>query len=168
MITAAHTTTGHQTYFTFFLHHTPQLLDYELPSVDGSVKGINEAHAVVKETKKMAWQYRTATNRARKKQEVNVGSLVWVKTEMTQPSTSRKLNRKRHGPYRVVKVICDVSAYVLQNMFEGTEIQRAAGKVKPYCDSKEWPVGLQEINVMEEDEDIEEPIPPRQRQALCH
>ncbi len=166
MNTAVHTTTGQQPYFAFFSRHPPRLINLELPSVDGTVEGISEAHAIVKETHaKMARKYRAAANKARKNPKVEMGKLVWVKAETTQPNTCRKLNRKWRGPYRVVEVIRDGSAYILQNIFDGKEIQRAAEKVKvkPYFGSEEWLMGMQEVNVQEEED--AEPLPPRQRKA---
>lgn len=110
----------------------------------------------------MARRYRAVANRTRKNQKMEAGALVWVRVEVTQPSTSRKLNVKWKGPYRVVEVMRNGGAYVLTKVFTGQEIQRAAEKVKPYNGSEEWLVGAQEINLPEEEEE-EEPSPPRVR-----
>ena len=163
--TSFHTTTGTQPYFAFFSRYPPRLFNSDLPSVEGTQEEIKEAHAILKEThQKMARRYRTTANRTRKNQRVDEGALVWVKTETSQPGTSSKLGAKWKGPYRVVEVIRDGSAYILKNVFTGKEIQRAAEKVKLYCGTEEWLLDNQEIHRQEEEEEEEhEPLPPRVR-----
>lgn len=63
----------------------------------------------------------------------------------------------------MVEVILDGSAYILQNLFDGKEIQRAAEIVMPCCGSEEWLMGEQEMS-MHEDEEAE-PLSPRHRRA---
>lgn len=58
-------------------------------------------------------------------------------------------------------MIRDGSAYVLENVFDGRILQRAAGKVKPYCGSEEWITAPRKIIIPEETEP--EPLPPRVR-----
>ncbi len=52
------------------------------------------------------------------------------------PGTSRKL--KCQGPFQVIEVIRDGSAYVLKNVFTSQKCQRAADKEKPYFSEEEW------------------------------
>ncbi len=44
----------------------------------------------------------------------------------------RKLIPKWLVPYKVKEVIWDRSVYILENLWDGTRVQRAVNKVKPY------------------------------------
>ena len=69
---------------------------------------LEKAHTAIQETHlQMARKYRTLANRGRKTQSVAEGSLVWVRNECVIPGTSRKLNPKWTGPFKVVKVFHD-------------------------------------------------------------
>ncbi len=58
----------------------PRLISSDLPDTEASKEGIREAHEIIKEThQKMARQYRAVTNRERKNQKVEAGTLVWLR-----------------------------------------------------------------------------------------
>ena len=136
---AVHTSTGVQPYFAFFSRHVPRILGAKLPSVEGEKDEVEIAHEIIREThKKMTRKYREVANRKRKNQAVSEGTLVWVRREVLLPDTSKKLDLKWNGPYKVVEVIRESSAYVLENLFNRQKVQRTAEKVKPYCGSEEW------------------------------
>ncbi len=101
-----------------------------LPSVDGEADEPAEVHALVREThQEMSRRYRDVPNRARKSQKVEVGALVWVKSEVPLPGTRKTLNPKWNGVYRVEEVVLDV--YIVRSLFTGQVLQRAAAQVKP-------------------------------------
>ena len=130
MNTTIHTTTGQTPYFAFFLRHPPRNVGATLPQVSGVAKERDLAHDILQQTHlNMSTKFRAVANRNRMNQKVE-GSLVWVKAETLLPGTSRKLQAKCIGPYRVVECIRDGSAYRLINVFDGVEVQRAADKVK--------------------------------------
>ncbi len=60
-----------------------------------------------------------------------------------------------------MEVLLDGSANVLENLFTGTHIQRAAAQVKPYFGSEEWLLKPPE-QVFEPDP-VEEQLPPREQ-----
>ncbi len=129
---AIHSTTGQRPYFAFFGRHPARVIGTRLPGIDGTEDGVAEAHAILKETHlRMARRYRNVANR-RRNQAVAQGSLVWVQKESTVPGTSRKLNVKWLGPYRVIEVIRDGGVYLLENLFTHQAVQRATDKIKPY------------------------------------
>ena len=72
------------------------------------------------------------------------GSLVWVKNETQIPGTSRKLNIKWCGPFKVTECVRNGSAYVLKNVFDETIIERTANKIKPFVGDEEWITTMQE------------------------
>lgn len=159
---AVHTSTGRQPFFAFFGRHPPRLVGTQLPSTEEEGDDVSAARALIKEThQKMARRYRDVANRRRKTQSVEVGVLVWVRKETTAPGTCRKLNPKWDGPYRVVEKLLEGSVYVVENVFTGKRIQRAADKVKPYHGSEEWLLEPQD-SVFEPDP-VDEQLPPRQR-----
>ena len=123
----------------------------------------------------MTRKYReVAKKRKRKNQAVSEGTLVWVRREVLLPGTSKKLNLKWDGPYKVVKVIRKGSAYVLENLFTGQKVQRTAEKFKPYFGYEEWLTEPQ--NIPSTPEEAEEPFslrlrrPPRRliQEMLIH
>ena len=77
------------------------------------------------------------------------------------PCTSRKLNPKWAGPYKTIEVFRDGGAYLLENIFTGQKVQRAAEKIKPYVGKEEWLLAPLEVSCAEENRD--EPMPPRLR-----
>ncbi len=134
---AVHTSTGQQPYFAFFSRHPPRLVSTSLPSVDDEADKLAEAQALVRETNQMSRCYRDTVNRARKTQKVEVGVLVWVKSEVPLPGTCKKLNPKWHGVYRVEEVVLDGSVYVVKKLFTGQVHNRAAAQVNPYFGREE-------------------------------
>ncbi len=88
---------------------------------------------------------------------------MWVRNESTVPGTSRKLNVKWLGPYRVIEVIRDGDVYLLENVFTHQAVQRAADKIKPYYGGEEWILEPQEVMVPEAEDSEPEPLHPRNR-----
>ncbi len=159
---AIHTSTGSQPYFAFFSRHAPLNIGAPLPSVDGEEDEVAVAHKVIRDIHlKMSRKYRDIANCRRKNQTVVKGALVWVKRETTLPGTCRKLNPRWDGPFKVVEVIREGGAYLLQNLFTGQAVQWTAEKVKPYHGSDEW-LTEPECQVSAPEMDSE-PIPPRLR-----
>ena len=97
----------------------------------------------------------------RTNQAVSVGQLVLARKEVTLPGTSRKLNPKWASPYKTIEVIRDGGAYLLENVFTRQKVQRAAEKIKPYVGKEKWLLASLEVSCDEEDND--EPLPPRLR-----
>lgn len=168
MNTAVHSTLGVQPHYAFFNRHAPRHVGVNLPTIetDGRAEAISVAREVIKET--MATntrKYRAIANRNRKTQSVEKGDKVWVRNETPKPGTSQKLNYRWVGPYEVLEVIREGSAYRLKHAFDHSEIQRAAEKVKPYVGEEIWLVEP-EVHV-DEDNDDEllslERFPPRER-----
>ena len=160
---AVHTSTGQQPYFAFFSRYPPRLVSATLPSILGTEDELSEAHVLVSEThQKMTRRYRDAANRARKTQRVEVGALVWVRSETTVPGTCKKLNPKWNGVYRVEEVLLDGSAYIVKNVFTGQMLQRAAAQVKPYDGKEEWLIEPPSVPCDPNPEE-EEPLPSRTR-----
>ncbi len=76
------------------------------------------------------------------------------------PGTSRKLNVKWLGPFKVIEVVRDGSLYVLENLFTAQRCQRVADKVKPYSGKEEWVLEPREV-IVPENQDVEPaPLPP--------
>ena len=136
---AVHTTTGQQPFFLFFNRYPPRLVSAQLPSVEGEDEELAAAHALVREThQRMARKYRSVANRQRKSQSVELNSLVWIRRETPTPGTCKKLNPRWDGVYKVVEVRLNGSVYVVENVFTGRRVQRAAAQVKPYYGDEEW------------------------------
>ncbi len=161
---AIHSTTGQSPYFAFCGRHPARAIGARLPGIDGAEDGVAEAHAILKETHlKMARRYRNVANRRRRNQSDGQGSLMWIRNESTVPGTSRKLNVKWLGFFRVIEVIRDGGAYLLENVFTHQKCQRAADKVNPYYSEEEWILEPQEVIVPEAEDSEPEPLPPRTR-----
>ena len=76
----------------------------------------------------------------------------------------KKLGIKWLGPYKITEVMRDGSAYVLENTFDGKQIQRAAEKIKKYVGQDRLLVDQEEVLMPpEEEEEEEEKRQPRQR-----
>ena len=71
--------------------------------------------------------------------------MVWVRSETMVPNTSRKLNPKWCGPYRVIKVLRNGAKYELCNLFTQAIIERAAEKVKPFVGQEQWLIEMEEM-----------------------
>ena len=155
--TAVHTTLGEQPHFVFFSRRAPRQVTSTLPSLnDGDESAVEKAHEIVQKThQEMARKYRQLANRNRKSERVEKDALVWVRNETVIPNTSRKLNPKWIGPYRVTEVVRGGAKYRLVNLFDDTVLERAADKVKPYVGQEEWliePQALQSLG-----SDVEDP-----------
>ena len=113
-------------------------------------------------------RYRKIANRKKKKDRVGEGALVWVKVGLhkTAPNTSTKLNPKWRGPYRVIRVLHDGVAYVLENVFTGVQIERASDQIRVYVGEREIVVQMEDQGppVDNEEDIIERDLPPRVRQ----
>lgn len=160
MNAAVHTSIAQQPYFAFFSRHAPRVVGTRLPGVDGEEEDRDIARRIIREThEKMTRKYRGVANRKRKEQKVNVGSLVWVRRETTEPGVCKKLCVKWNGPYEVVEVLRNGGGYVVKDPFSGQLVQRAAEKVKPYCGEEEYVVEPQDT-VFHTDLETEV-LPPR-------
>ena len=158
---SVHTSTQQQPYFAFFSRHAPRSSAGHLPAVEGDEEGKAEAHALLLETqRRMCNRSRQVANRGRMNQRVEVDSLVLVKNETVMAGTCRKLNLRWCGPFRVKTVLRDGGAYVLENVFTGQLVQRAAEKVKPYWESGPWIMPQPEMCVPEA---TPEAVPARDR-----
>ena len=138
--TAVHTAIGVQPYYAFFSRHVARSFSTTWPLVENdSEEGILKAHELIRKTNaKMSEKFRNQANQKRKDEIVKINDLVYVRIEKTIPGTSVKLNPKWHGPFTVVKVLRNGSAYELQNPFEeDVVIRRAAEKVKRFVDRQE-------------------------------
>ena len=162
---AVHTSVGCQPYFAFFGRHAPRSLGTHLPSIDGEQDEVAVAQGIIRETHQtMCRKYLSRANEGRRNQAVSEGALVWVRSEVSTPGTCRKLNTRWLGPYRVVEVVRGGSAYVVENLFTGQLVQRAAEKIKPYVGQAQWLCELDErVVVPEEDECVSERLPARVR-----
>ncbi len=72
----------------------------------------------------------------------------------------RNLGVKWVGPYKVKEVLRDGGAYRLENVVEGTRVQRAVDKIKPYIGQEDILVRPREL-VFRDDSKDEEEMPPR-------
>ena len=157
---AVHEATGVQPHFAFFGRHAPRLISARLPDISDDTDP-SVAHTVIKETnKEMSRKWRDKANLKRMNKTVDVNDLVWVKREQYEPGTNRKLSTKWKGPYKVLESRRDGNTYVLENVFDGTKIQRASDEVKKYMSKDRVLVEPEEIVVLEEEEEV---IPPRER-----
>ncbi len=107
-----------------------------------------------------ARKWRSRANIGRKNQRVEVDQLVWVKKDYTTSVSDRKLGVKWVGPYKVKEVLRNGGVYRLENVFEGTRVQRAADKVKAYIRQGDILVQPREL-VFRDDGDEEEEVEPR-------
>ena len=132
----------------FFSRRAPRQIPGVLPSMEDEIEdsAIAKAHEIIQKThREMASKYRAIANRKRKNQTVDENSLVWVRSETMVPNTSRKLNPKWCGPYRVTKVYRDGAKYELCNLFTQHIIERAAEKVKPFVGQEQWLIEMEEM-----------------------
>jgi len=74
---------------------------------------------------------------SRKNKPLAVGDLAWVYVEEPIPNTAAKLNRKWKGPFKVINVVDGGRAYKLENVFNGSIVDRAAEKLKVFIDREE-------------------------------
>ena len=164
MNTAIHTSTNTTPYFAFFGRHPSRSLGLPVVSSESDSDDVLEAHRLIQETQRtMTQRYRDVANRGRKNKSVDVGTLVWVKRETVTPGTSRKLNTKWLGPFRVEEVIRCGSAYILVHPITGQRLQRAANKLKVHYGSDEWIMQPRSQEAEQDPDEAVEPLPPRTR-----
>ncbi len=155
---AVHEATGEQPHFLMFHRRLPRLVEAELPQLRPDADR-EVAMEVVKRTNlDQARKWRNRANIRRKNQRVD--QLVWVKKDYTTSVGDRKLVVKWVGPYKVKEVLRDGGAYRLENVLEGTLVQRAADKIKPYIGEENILVRLREL-IFRDDSEEEEKLPQR-------
>ena len=158
---AVHTSLGTTPFYAFFTRHPARVVGTSLPSIEGDDQDHEAAHKLILQTQQaQTRKYRQKTNQKRKNQAVKENDLVLVRCESTIPGTSRKLNQKWKGPFRVIEVRHGGSTYIVENTFNGQRFQRAAEQLKPFNGVDGWIV-----EPVEEMTEIEEPpeLPPRER-----
>ncbi len=161
---AVHEATGEQPIFLMF-NRLPRLLGVELPQLRQNAD-LEVVLEVVRRTNiDQARKWRSRANIGRKNQRVEVDQLVWVKEDYTTSVGDGKLGVKVVGPYKVKEVLGNGGAYRLENVFEGTRVQRAADKVKPYTGQEDILVQPRELDFRDDTEEEEEvePRPVRER-----
>ena len=142
--TMVHGTTGAQPYFAFFSRHARRYAGVTLPTIESASEdgGVLEAHNIIKETsRRLSKKVLDIANRSRiNDPNVKVGELVWVFNEYPIPGTSRKLNRKWVGPYRIEHLVRGGAAYKMSNPFEPEQalVSRAAEKIKKFYPEMEF------------------------------
>ncbi len=156
---AVHEATGEQPHFLMFRRKLHRLVDAELPQLRQDA-GMEVAMEIMKKTNlDQAKKWRNRANIRRKNQRVEVDQLVWVKKDYTTSVGDRKLGVKWISPYNVKEVLRDGGSYRLENVFEGTLVQRAADKVKPYIG--ENILARSRELIFHDDTEEEEELPPR-------
>lgn len=101
----------------------------------------------------MTSSYLERANESRKNMSLDVGTLVWIYIEDPLPGTAVKLNRKWKGPYKNTKVVDEGRAYGLEDLFDGTTLRRAAGKLKKYIE-RESMLGTVDQRCLTREEEI--------------
>ena len=160
---AVHETTGEQPYYLMFNRRQPRLVGAELPQLEED-SDLAQVKEVIEETnRRRAKKWRDRANIGRKTQKVEEGNLVWIKRDYTTSTSERKFGVKWIGPYRVKEVIRQGGAYIVENVFDGTTLRRAADKVKPYVGQGDILLHHREVYVPEVAEDEGEDDRPRPR-----
>ena len=130
---AVHSATGSTPFVAFFGRHPHRGPDSALPCVPSTEEErVKLQELIVSSSQKSQRNYRGIANRRRKRETLGVGALVWVRVEHTMPGTCSKLNPRWKGPYKVVEVRNDGVGYVVENLYTGARIQRAAEKLRPF------------------------------------
>lgn len=83
-----------------------------------------------------ATRWRDKANIGRKSQKVAMNQLVWIKRNYTTFQSDKKLGVKWVGQYKVKEDLRKGGVYALENT-DGTVVQKAADKVKPYVGREE-------------------------------
>ncbi len=157
---AVHEATGEQPHFLMFNRRLPRLIVVELPQLRQEANLEVALEVVRRANIDQARKWRSRANIERKNQRVEVDQLVWVKKDYTTSVGDRKLGVKWVGPYKVKEVLRNGGANRLENVFEGTRVQRAADKVKPYAGQGDTLVQPREF-IFHDDSDEEEEVEPR-------
>ena len=167
---AVHETTGEQPYFLFFRRHAPRYVGTTLPQVDDEID-INTALEAVRQASRVnSRKWLARANIGRKDQKVEINDLVWIKRELFGSSAERKLGLKWMGPYKVKEVHLDGVSYIVENVFNGKTLHRAADKVRKYIAKDGYVLDVEEVVVPSDEEDEEEgreePRPTRERRPV--
>ncbi len=124
--------TGVQPHYAFFGRHAPRQIGVTLPSIEEDPE-IERAREIILQTnQERSRRWLNKANVERRDDKVEKDSLVWVKKEDNDPGINRKVCKKWLGPYKIIVVLREGSAYVVENTINGVRIQRAAEKIKPY------------------------------------
>ena len=162
---AVHTSLGTSPFFAFFGRHPiREVGQLQLPDddIEGSGEKFNRKELLKKTAERMTKSYLAYANSGRKNETLSVGKQVWVYVEEPLPNTAIKLNQKWQGPYQITHVVDNGRAYRLENVFDGTLITRAAGKLKVYVERDKFLDRIEEkfLNA-EEQEEIDIALEPR-------
>ncbi len=164
-----HDTTGEQPYYLMFNRRAPRRIGAELTTIDQD-RNVEIAMEIVRRTnQKRANKWRERANIGRKNQRMEVNQLVWIKRDYTTSQSDKKLGVKWVGPYKVKERLKEGGVYILENVFDGVEVQRAADKVKPYVGQDEILVRQQEIftpGELDDSESEDEGRPVRGRRPV--
>ena len=164
MNAAVHEATGEQPYYLMFHRHAPRYVGTNLPQVDDEIDMSVALEAVRQTSREKRRKWLARANMDRKDQTVNIDDLVWVKREQVSSTAERKLGLKWIGPYKVTKVALGGVSYELKNVFNGTIINRAADKIRPYIGEEQYLLEMGEIVIPSDDEEeMEEPRGARPR-----
>ena len=134
---AVHTSLGTSPFFAFYGRHPNREVGQLMLPVDEEAETVDKLQVkeLLKETMRRTTEgYLKNANAHRKDVTLELGSLAWVHIEEPLPDTAVKLNRKWRGPFKIVEVIDGGRAYRLENVFDGSEVKRAAEKLKPYVE----------------------------------
>lgn len=164
---AVHEATGEQPYYLMFHRHAPRYVGTNLPQVDDEIDLSVALDAVRQTSRENSRKWVARANVGRKDQTVDIGDLVWVKKEQVSSSVERKLGLRWNGPYRVKKMALGGVSYELENLFNGTIINRAADKLRRYIGDEQYLLEMNEVVVPSEDEEeVEEPRVARHRRPV--
>ncbi len=162
---AVHEATGVQPHYAFFARHVPRQIGVTLPSIEEDPE-IERAREIILQTnQESSKRWLNKANVGRRDDKLEKDRLVWVKKEVKDPGVNRKLCKKWLGPYKIIEVLREGSAYVVENTFDGVRIQRAAEKIKPYVGRDRILVQPEKIVDSTGSED-EDQLPPRQRRPV--
>lgn len=132
---AVHTSLGTSPFFAFYGRHPNREVGQLLLPQEEGVEGEDrvDIKKLIKETVQRSTRgYLKTANESRKNDQLAVGDLAWVFSEENLPDTARKMNKRWKGPYRITTVVDNGRAYHLENVFDGTNIVRAAEKLKRF------------------------------------
>ena len=154
---SVHTSLGTSPFFVQFGYHPKRmvgtLLLPEEKDVSSESNNSDLKRLIMDTVKRQTGYYREQANVKRSNNSLEVGELAWVYIEEPIPGTAVKLNRKWKGPFKITKRIGDDRAYELENCFDGSTIQRAAGKLKRFIQRSEVLGKLEEAWLTEQEQD---------------
>lgn len=132
---SVHLSLGTSPFFVQYGYHpNREVGKITLPELDeeGSNNDQTIQEIIQENIRKNTQDYRIKANMKRKEEKLVVGNLAWIFNEETLPGTATKLNKKWVGPYKIIQVIGVNKAYQLENVFDGSVVNRSSEKVKPY------------------------------------